>query len=673
MARMTRRRRAAVALAAVLAIGATGPGGGAPVAAAPPVHGSSNSSGWHKPGVPYTGVHPDPTVTSMGPLQFSYGTNHGSSNLPVQWTADGITWTARTQYEGSLGAGPDGQGYFNDAFPNMPWTPAGVQKEPWAPSVAFVGGKWVAFISVRIANPGRYTSYGRFAIYVATATDPMGPYTAASSSPIVTTSTSSDPGGAIDPDVVVDEVTGRAYLLWKTEGNLSGNYPAVWGRQLSSGGTSFAAGSTARKLITVSQAWEGRVVENPSMTNVNGTWVLLYSGNEHTSTRYATGYARCSGPIGPCTKSSSNPILRSDTSGAWGPGGADGIVDTRGRFTAVYHAWTGASGTRGTGVRRQHVMELSPDPRSGVRVVRRYVDNGAAGDGVWSHRSDGTYRATNLRVGGNYIPAAGDFTGDGRDDIVWYGPWDRPDSMWTGTGTGGSFGTAALDQRGTFLPLAGDFDGDGDGDIYWYQPGPDPKVADPCCNYEPNARKDELWLGGSSGWTKRTLSQPWTAAPSVGDFNGDGRTDILWARPGPASDAIWFFDANGVPRSQAITVHGYYRPVVGDFDGDGIDDIFWYGPGKIADGVWWFRPDGTYTRTFPVVNGTQYRPFAGDFDGNGRDDIIWYAPGPGNDFRWDNLGRDGRHGDVQQTINGIYTVVVGDYDGNGVDDVFWYS
>ncbi|HEV7721956.1 MAG TPA: family 43 glycosylhydrolase [Iamia sp.] len=668
--RTARRIISTVALATTLALGAVVP----PAPANPPVHGTTNSTEWYKPGVPYTGVHPDASLTSMGGLLFTYSTNHGSSNLPVGWSADGISWTARTQYEGSLGM-KDGYGYYNDGFPDMPWTPAGVQKEPWAPSVAHVGGRWVAFMSVRIANPGSYTSYGRFAIYVAIADNPMGPFRAASSSPIVSTSTSSDPGGAIDPDVMVDETTGRAFLIWKTEGNLSGNLPTVWSRELASSGTGFAGGSSARKLITVSQGWEGRVVENPSMTKVNGRYVLLYSGNEYSSTSYATGYALCSTPTGPCSKSSSNPIIRS-AAGAYGPGGADGIVDARGRFIAAYHAWTSSSGGRGTGYRRQHVMELTPDPAAGVRVVRRYVDNGAGGDNLWSHTRTGSYTSTSPSVGGSYIPAAGDFNGDDHDDIAWYGPWDRPDALWTGTSTGGQFGSADLDQRGTFVPLSGDFNADGYGDIYWYQPGPDPKVAtqnESGSNWEPNARKDELWLGRSFGWSKSNLSQTWAAAPTVGDFDGNGTTDILWAQPGNAADSIWFFGTNGVPAARPLSLYGYYRPVVGDLDGDGVDDIFWYGPGSAADSIWWFNANGGYTKTNVSVTGTQFRPFAGDFDGNGRDDIIWYAPGPGFDSRWVNINRSGSYTKVSQTINGIYTPVVGDYDANQVDDIFWYS
>ena len=224
--------------------------------------------------------------------------------------------------------------------------------------------------------------------------------------------------------------------------------------------------------------------------------------------------------------------------------------------------------------------------------------------------------------------------------------------MWTGTSTGGTLGSAALDQRGTFVPLSGDFNADGYGDIYWYQPGPDPKLAvqaESGSNWEPNARKDELWLGRSFGWSKSNLSQTWAAAPTVGDFDGNGTTDILWAQPGNAADSIWFFGTNGVPAARTLSLYGYYRPVVGDLDGDGVDDIFWYGPGSAADSIWWFNANGGFTKTNVSVTGTQFRPFAGDFDGNGRDDIIWYAPGPGFDSRWVNINRSGTYTKVSQT------------------------
>ena len=632
---------------------------------------AADMGGWFKPGVPFTQTHPDPSVTSLGPMLFSYATNHGGPKLPVEWSADATTWTARTQYEGS-GAyqGGDTHGWYSDALPTAPWG-SGTPKELWAPSVAFVGTHWVAYHAVRIAPDGQYSAYGRFAIYVSTASNPLGPFTAVSSSPIVTTSVASDPAGALDPDVYVDEVTQKPYLLWKTEGNLSGNYPAIWSRQLNSSGTGFASGSSARKLISVSQGWEGNVVENPSLTKVGGRYVLLYSGNEFKSSSYATGWASCSSPLGPCSKSASNPILRS-TAGAWGPGGADGIVDARGRFLAVYHANTSSS--YDAGQRRQHVAELTSS--GSVKVIRRDVAGGAGPDSLWSYSRGGGVRSTSVSVGGTYQPATGDFNGDGHDDVYWYAPWSGQDVTWMGSATVGRFTTRSTDQAGTLIPIPGDFNADGKGDLYWYQPGADPKAADPNStgsDFERLARNDELWLSTGSGWNQRDLSMPWAALPIAGDFDGNGATDILWSQPGAAADRIWFFDRSGTPTSRTVTVNGDYRPVVGDFDGNGIDDIFWYGAGSRPDSIWWFDSNGRYASQSKTVTGDQYRPFAGDFDGDGHDDLFWYAPGPGKDYRWTKLTRGGSYSSAPTTSDGTYQPVVGDYDGNGVDDIIWYS
>jgi FG-GAP repeat len=44
-------------------------------------------------------------------------------------------------------------------------------------------------------------------------------------------------------------------------------------------------------------------------------------------------------------------------------------------------------------------------------------------------------------VNGDYLPVTGDFDGDGRDDIAWYGPGGLSDSMWWGGPSGFVAGT----------------------------------------------------------------------------------------------------------------------------------------------------------------------------------------------------------------------------------------
>ena len=644
------------------------------------------SNAWFKPGVPHTYTFPDPSLAAFGPMTWAYSTNQGGDDLPAMWSADNRHFTARTEGEGQDAYVDDAAGYGNDAFPNVPW---GINsescdasasscdpKEMWAPSVGFVGTHWVSFHAVRVQAINPLLPYGRFCIFVATASSPMGPFKAASSSPIVCPSAALDPSGAVDPDVFVDEETGKAYLVWQTQGNLHGYLQRFFSQQLNSAGTGFASGSSPHALlVNTPGSWEGTTVENPSLTSINGAYVLLFSGNDWRSTKYATGYAVCSGPIGPCVQPSSHPLM-SSVSGIWGPGGADGLADQRGRLIAMYHSWNSSNPAGGRRV--PHVAELKVTGTglaARVSVIRRDLDGGAGDDALWSYRSGLAFSRTTESVSGTYIPAAGDFDGDGHDDVYWYGTWDQPDAMWLGTSTTGSFTHAQASQAGAFLPVPGDFNGDGRSDIYWYEPGGDPLVADKCCsgsNYEPNARHDQLWLSKVGGWTTRDLSVSSASIPLAGDFDGDGDTDIIWFQPGDGPDNLWRF-TNGSPVSTPLHIVGSYRPVVGDFDGDGTDDLFWYGPGAKADYVWWFSSDGSYTSVPTKVTKKDYRPFAADVDGDGADELFWYTPGAGPDYIWTSITHAGTPKSVNTTANTTATPIVGDFDQNGYDDILWYS
>jgi hypothetical protein len=73
-------------------------------------------------------------------------------------------------------------------------------------------------------------------------------------------------------------------------------------------------------------------------------------------------------------------------------------------------------------------------------------------------------------VSGVYAPIAGDFDGNGIDDIYWYRPGTGTDYLWTGTPTGFS-SSIPRQVTGTYTPVRGDYDGNGRDDIHWYRPG----------------------------------------------------------------------------------------------------------------------------------------------------------------------------------------------------------
>ncbi|MDE0802523.1 MAG: VCBS repeat-containing protein, partial [Acidimicrobiales bacterium] len=158
--------------------------------------------------------------------------------------------------------------------------------------------------------------------------------------------------------------------------------------------------------------------------------------------------------------------------------------------------------------------------------------------------------------------------------------------------------------NGIYRPLAGDFDGDGTDDVFWYAPG---------------RSSDYAWFGQSGGTfvsSRRPVNGSYQ--PLVGDFTGDGTDDIFWYAPGGTADHLWTGTPDGTFTSNRQHVNGSYQPLVGDFTGDGTDDIFWYAPGGTADHLWTGTPDGTFTSNRQHVNGS-YQPLVGDFTGDGTD------------------------------------------------------
>ncbi len=179
-------------------------------------------------------------------------------------------------------------------------------------------------------------------------------------------------------------------------------------------------------------------------------------------------------------------------------------------------------------------------------------------------------------------------------EILMYG--DCYSYVTRGTGSSG-FETAIVDMHYTMngfcdlsrhIPLLGDFDGDNKGDIFWYGPG---GLADRL-----------LLLDGSLYDTLNTYSySPFSLPvnghykPLVGDFNHDNKSDIFWYQPGTGGDPIWLFTGAGTYTSVLSDVDGDYSPIVGDFNNDGCDDILWYDSPDDELLIWRSDCDGTFT------------------------------------------------------------------------------
>lgn len=224
-----------------------------------------------------------------------------------------------------------------------------------------------------------------------------------------------------------------------------------------------------------------------------------------------------------------------------------------------------------------------------------------------------------VRVTGTYRPIVGNFSGDPRDDILWYAPGSGAESLWIGTGDASQpfLKQSAPPVNGTYTPLVGNFSGDAGDEILWYAPGSAPDV---------------LWNNPGGYFEAEAVSINGTFQPIVLDNPGTWSA-IFWYAPGSAPDWLWQF-RNTDWLSTSHPVSSTYRPFAIDWNGDLIDDVFWYAPGSARDYVWVRKPTGGFTSLYRPVNGT-YTPLVGEFSPSPdlREEVLW-SNTSGNDALW---------------------------------------
>jgi hypothetical protein len=237
----------------------------------------------------------------------------------------------------------------------------------------------------------------------------------------------------------------------------------------------------------------------------------------------------------------------------------------------------------------------------------------------------------------------------------------------------------------------GDFFGNGDTDLLWRCT--DGTSAN-CTNgtvviWEMNGGTIVASVGGQE------VAPGWTVA-GTGDFNGDGKTDILWRCTDPSgvtcttgSVVIWEMNGGTIVASVGgqVVPLGWTVVGTGDFNGDGMSDILW----RCTDAsgaacttgtvVIWEMNGGTILASV----GGQVVPLGwtvvgtGDFNGDGETDILWRctdasgaACTTGTVVIWEMNGGTILAGVGGQVVSSNWQIAgTGDFNGDGMSDILW--
>ncbi len=417
------------------------------------------------------------------------------------------------------------------------------------------------------------------------------------------------------------------------------------------------------------------------------------------------------------TTASGTELYGTDGSSSWfwdiNPGTASSLPNNLVAVgnTLYFTANDGVHGTelwKANGRQDDLVVDLRPGSASSTPTNLTNV-NGVlyfeAFDGTSEglYRSDGTAAGTveiatgvdpsaGIGFGTDSLPAAhDDFNGDGTADVLWRDSSGQGLADWSMTG--GSISSATITSNGSVVApdsswsVSGisDFDGDGRTDVLWRSTNG--SLVEWSMNGSTISSSSAVTFGGAAV----TPDSSWSVA-AVGDFNGDGKSDVLW-RNASGEATVWLMNGSTVVSSADVTSNGaavapgasWSVAGVGDFNGDGYSDILWRNSsGEIVD--WQMNGTTIQSAADLTSNGAAVAPDSswsvagiGDFDGNGSSDILWRNTS-GSLVEWLMNGSTiVSSGSITSGGTAItpdaswHVVTIGDFDGNGASDILWRS
>jgi FG-GAP-like repeat len=285
---------------------------------------------------------------------------------------------------------------------------------------------------------------------------------------------------------------------------------------------------------------------------------------------------------------------------------------------------------------------------------------------------------------------AADFDGNGKDDALWRNEATGENAIWLlngldETSTDGSSRKFITSVAGTDWQMvtAADFNGDGRADVLWRN-----NVTGDNAVWFVDARSTNAngrFLTDEQFITTRVPDRNWRIV-GAGDFDGDGKADIAWRNEATGDNAIWLMDgrtskAGGERLITRVAGTDWKIATIGDFDGNGKSDLAWSNTATGQHAVWLVDAARLNGQNFftderlilgennaPLIPGSNWRiEAAGDTNSDGKSDLIWRNFVSDENAVWQMNGNIAASSGRQLITNASGTVRTGDINWDIID------
>jgi hypothetical protein len=124
-----------------------------------------------------------------------------------------------------------------------------------------------------------------------------------------------------------------------------------------------------------------------------------------------------------------------------------------------------------------------------------------------------------------------------------------------------------------------------------------------------------------------------------GDFNGDGKQDILWRNTQTGEARIWYMNGSTILADESVATVGLDWQIVGtgDFDGSGFSDIVWENANDGSFSIWTMG-NSAAVHQYPSPGLQWSITGIADLNHTGRADLLWRNVATGDLQVWLSVG-----------------------------------